>query len=54
MVNVCNSIEILTLECDILPGLSSFEVEGVTDSVSCPRNLSFFNISSGSVYLFTF
>ena len=31
VVNVCNSIEILTLKRDILPGLSSFEVEDVTD-----------------------
>ena len=49
-----NSIKILTLKRDTLPGLSSFEVEGVTDSVSCPSNLSFFHISSGSVYLLTF
>ena len=39
---------------DTLSGLSSLEVEGVTDSVSSPRDLSFLRILSGSVHLLTF
>lgn len=39
---------------DTLSGLSSSEVEGVTDSVSFPRDFSFLRILSGSVHLLTF
>ena len=48
------STKILTLQRDTSPGLSSFEVEGVADSVSSPRDLTFFRIASGSVRLLTF
>ena len=47
------STKILTLQRDTSPGLSSFEVEGVADSVSSPRDLTFFRIASGSVRLLT-
>lgn len=39
---------------DTLSGLSSSEVEGVTDSVSSPRDLRFLRILSRSVHLLTF
>ena len=48
------NVKILTLRGDTLPALSSLEVEGVTDSVSPPRDLSFLRILSGSVHLLTF
>lgn len=48
------STKILTLQLDTSPGLSSFEVEGVADSVSSPGDLTFFRIVSGSVRLLTF
>lgn len=39
---------------DTLSGLLSSEVEGVTDSVSSPRDLRFLRILSRSVHLLTF
>ena len=48
------STKILTMQRETSPGLSSFEVEGVADSVSSPRDLTFFRIAPGSVRLLTF
>lgn len=48
------NVKILTLRRDALSGLLSLEVEGVTDSVSSPHDLTFLRILSGSVHLLTF
>lgn len=48
------NVTILTLRRDTLSGLSSLEVEGITDSVSSPRDLTFLCILTGLVHLLTF
>ena len=48
------NVTILTLRRDTLSGLSSLEVEGITDSVSSPPGLTFLCILTGLVHLLTF